>query len=202
VRFRSLGRDGLIEVTRQQQFRIDTSAPASTATSTPAGAGVTLAYEVTDPVPGSGAAGIHLVYRGVDGDKAQPYSTFEPGAQGVVTLPTRCSDIEFWAEDQAGNDEVTHQHLADAAPPDLIESPAAICLWPPNHGRFRFELGKDILAQDECDPSPQVRIVAVTSNAPDTLREAARPPAMRRSALVPCACGPSAPVQAPDACTP
>jgi hypothetical protein len=41
-------------------------------------------------------------------------------------------------------------------------------MWPPNHARVRFRLGTDVTATatDNCDPSPKVAIVAVTSNEP------------------------------------
>jgi hypothetical protein len=126
------------------------------------------AYQIADPVPGSGAAGIHFVYRTVEGAAAVASSAFEPGASGSTNLPTRCANVEYWAEDQAGNEEGPHQNTGDQSPPTLMGLPDALCLWPPNHPRIRFELGTDILASaaDDCDPAPQVRIVAVTSNQP------------------------------------
>jgi hypothetical protein len=162
----SVGRDGLQEIPRQQRLRIDTRPPVSAATAAVTEDAVVFAYAIDDPLPGSGAAGLHLVYRTVQGETAVATSAVEAGASGSANLPTRCANVEYWAEDQAGNEEAPHHSTGDQTPPTLNGVPDAVCLWPPNHPRIRFGLGTDIpaAAADECDPAPRVRIVAVTSN--------------------------------------
>lgn len=81
------------------------------------------------------------------------------------------TDFELHVYDpKLGAGETTRRvTVVDTTPPSLHVTPAALCEWPPDHRRVRFELGRDIRAQvsDVCDPHPTVRIVAVVSSEPD-----------------------------------
>ena len=58
----------------------------------------------------------------------------------------------------------------DTTPPTLNVSVAPGCLWPPNHKMVLYSSagGLSVSATDECDPSPAVQIIKVTSNQPNT----------------------------------
>ncbi len=56
----------------------------------------------------------------------------------------------------------------DNTPPVLAVSVDPTCLWPPNHDLVLYHLGNGFSASatDDCDPSPNVRILGVSSNQP------------------------------------
>jgi hypothetical protein len=164
--YRSRDLAGQFEIPSQRAFQIDTRPPTSDASSSAAGGGVTLTYSVNDPVPGSGPASLHAISRGPNG--AQEHLL--PAAQsGTATFDTLCTDVEYWGEDVAGNEEHPHKHTPDATPPVLVVQPDAACLWPPDHRRVAFRLGSDVMAtaSDACDPAPAISVVSVTSSEPD-----------------------------------
>jgi len=92
-------------------------------------------------------------------------------AEEVVELPLGEASYVLHAYDSelgSDADDVTVR-VVDTTPPDLQVEPASLCLWPPNHARLKFTLGKELHAEavDVCDPDPTVRIVGVISNEPD-----------------------------------
>jgi hypothetical protein len=167
IYYRSIDGNGNVEQMRRQAFKIDTRSPLSQATSTAGTNTVTLTYTVTDPVPGSGPAGLHTISHSSSGATVVQ---FTPGASGAIAISnTVCDKVEYWGEDVAGNEETLHHNTSDLVPPILSIAPETLCLWPPNHQRARFRLGADIVATvtDNCDPSPRAAIVSVTSSEPD-----------------------------------
>lgn len=94
---------------------------------------------------------------------------FTQGASGSLVLDTMCPDVEYWGEDIAGNLETPHNRIHDTVAPVLTVAPTSFCMWPPNHDRFVFRLGTDVMTTvtDVCDSAPTVQIVSVTSNEPD-----------------------------------
>ncbi|HEX7937754.1 MAG TPA: hypothetical protein VF483_02110 [Gemmatimonadaceae bacterium] len=54
----------------------------------------------------------------------------------------------------------------DMTPPSLTIRATPTCLWPPNHKLvvYNFTNGLEVVAKDECDAMPVVKIMDVTSN--------------------------------------
>jgi hypothetical protein len=162
--YRSADLAGNIEGAKIRHYLIDTLAPSATVSTSPLGSGVLLSFSIADPMPGSGPRGLHVIWHGPSG----PTEGFVPGAADAVALDTTCTEVEYWAEDVAGNLQHPHGMVADTIPPVLTVSPQSFCAWPPNHQRLRFALGAEIYATavDGCDPAPTIRIVSVTSTQP------------------------------------
>src|SRR4029079_9672292 len=93
--YRSRDNDGNVEATKSHDFKIDSWLPSATGTVDASGASPTFTYSVTDPTPGSGVAGVHVVQGGT-------VNVYTP-ASGTVPLASGCSALEFWGEDLAGN---------------------------------------------------------------------------------------------------
>jgi PKD repeat protein len=71
------------------------------------------------------------------------------------------------ATDMAGNtgsDTVTVT-VVDTTPPEINVTVKPSMLWPPNHKYVEVKL--NVTAYDNCDPSPAITLVSVTSNEPD-----------------------------------
>ena len=79
-----------------------------------------LTYAVTDPTPGSGVPGLHVVQ-----GSGSTTSTFLTPASGTVTLAGTCSAVEFWGEDVAGNTSTPHCLLPDTVKPVFTTVPPA-----------------------------------------------------------------------------
>ncbi len=165
IYYRSLDLAGSIEPANLRSFKIDTRPPTAQAASIMNATNVTMTYAVSDPIPGSGPAGLHTISHGPGGLETR----YTPAAAGTITFDTLCTDIEYWGEDVAGKEQSPHLHTADLVPPVLTAQPDSFCMWPPNHRRVRFRLGSDVsvTATDTCDAAPAVTVVAVTSSEPD-----------------------------------
>jgi Ca2+-binding RTX toxin-like protein len=141
------------EPTNSQAFKIDSQLPTTTGSLTTTG-GVKLTYSVTDPTPGSGVLGLHVVQ-----GTSSTTSTFVTAPSGTLTLGGICSAVEFWGEDVAGNMSTPHSKLADTVPPVFtISPPAAI-----NSTLCTVAAGLNLgtaKAVDDCGS------VTVTNNAP------------------------------------
>jgi hypothetical protein len=162
--YRSADLAGNIEGAKLRRYLVDTVAPTATVSTLPVANGVLLSYAIDDPVPGSGPRGLHVIWHGASG----PMEGFLSGGADSVTLDSTCTEVEYWAEDVAGNLQDPHGVVPDTIPPVLTVNPQSFCLWPPNHERLRFALGTEISATavDGCDPAPTVRIVSLTSTEP------------------------------------
>jgi hypothetical protein len=110
-----------VGATGSATIKIDTRKPTATG-SVSTTSGIKLTYSVTDPTPGAGPAGVHVRVLGAGG----PVDTFTAGASGTVTLSSSCSAVEFWAEDVAGNEQVTHLSVADSVRPVFTFIPPAV----------------------------------------------------------------------------
>jgi hypothetical protein len=56
--------------------------------------------------------------------------------------------------------------ILDIIPPTITLSVSPTILWPPNH-KFQ-DITATISVTDECDPNPDVTLISVTSNEPET----------------------------------
>jgi hypothetical protein len=91
-------------------------------------------------------------------------------ATATVALPLGTASYVLHVYDQklGAAQSLLDVTVADTTPPALTVSPAAFCMWPPNHRRVRFALSAfNPQTTDACDPAPDVRIVSVTSNEAD-----------------------------------
>jgi len=61
--------------------------------------------------------------------------------------------------------DVAEVHVIDITPPKITVDLSRNCLWPPNHKMV--EVCADIVATDNCDPNPVVKLVSITSSEPD-----------------------------------
>jgi hypothetical protein len=79
-------------------------------------------------------------------------------------------DIDFSAAESCSSNckEVTDFIEKDTTPPTLSLTVGPTCVWPPNHKMilYTFAGGLSAVAKDECDPSPVIKVVDVTSNQP------------------------------------
>jgi len=112
------------------------------------------------------------------GDRISHYQWFSAQDVGLgnmaqlpVSLPFGESQFVLHVYDQelGADSTVLTVKVVDTTPPKLEVTPSSFCMWPPNHRRVRFTLGKDFNASavDTCDVAPTVKIVSVTSNEPD-----------------------------------
>jgi Ca2+-binding RTX toxin-like protein len=118
--YRARDKDLNQEIAKSQLLKIDTQLPATTG-SVSTTAGVRLTYSVTDPVPGSGVAGLHVIQ-----GAGAVTTLFLTPASGTQRLPTTCSAVEFWGEDVAGNLTSPHIKLGDTVAPVFTSVPPAI----------------------------------------------------------------------------
>ncbi len=167
--YRSADVAGNIEDLRRREFRIDTRPPTAQASASLDATGVAFAYSVSDPIPGSGPAGIHTA--ALDASYNPLVHQFTPGASGTIHLDSVCTAVEYWGEDVAGNEQTPHSITPDANPPSLDVSPS-LCISQSPYERVALRLGRELpaAAKDGCDPVPTVRIVSVTSNERDDER--------------------------------
>jgi hypothetical protein len=82
-------------------------------------------------------------------------------------FPLGTTNVTWTAKDGSNNSSSAGQlvTIQDTTPPSLsvVLSPAV--LWPPNHKMV--DITATIVATDVCDASPQVKLLAITSNEPD-----------------------------------
>ncbi len=168
--YRSIDRSGNVEDLRVRPFKIDTRPPSASAATAVDGTGIAFSYSVSDPLPGSGPAGVHLI--ALDANYSSTVEQFSPGASGTIHVDSACTAVEYWGEDVAGNEQAPHARTTDVDGPSLTVSPESLCMWPPDHQRVLLRLGDEMraFAKDGCDPAPTLRIVSVTSNEPDNGR--------------------------------
>jgi hypothetical protein len=139
-----------LELPKTHGFKIDTRKPTATGSVSTA-SGVVLTYAVTDPTPGSGAAGLHVLQQGTP--------TFLTGASGTATLSGSCSAVEFWGEDVAGNLTTPHVKIADTVRPVFTTAPPATIATTLCTVAAGLNLGTPV-ASDDCAS------VTITNNAP------------------------------------
>lgn len=149
--YRARDKDMNQGLTHSQSFQIDTQAPAATGTVSTTG-GIKLTYSVTDPVPGSGVAGLHTIIQSSSG----PMSGFTSSPSGTLTLNTTCSAVEFWGEDVAGNEQASHVKIADSLPPVFT----AVPVIQTTHCTAAAGLSLGVTATDDCG------VVSLTNDAP------------------------------------
>ncbi|MEO5766574.1 MAG: reprolysin-like metallopeptidase [Casimicrobiaceae bacterium] len=76
--------------------------------------------------------------------------------------------IVTWSARDASNNVATATQLVtvkDTTPPSLTLSVSPESMWPPNHHLHR--IAASLAASDVCDPNPQIRLLAITSDEPD-----------------------------------
>jgi hypothetical protein len=162
--FRSIDGSGNYEQTHDLNFAVDTVPPTITYSISKSDGGLDIDYVVSDPTPGSGAAG--LEYK--SDAPGVSISGFSPGASGRVHLNTLCADLELWGVDNAGNQQTPHVHSVDRTPPKIVVNPSQVCLWPPNGKEVELGLSATFNAKatDVCDPSPSLAFTGLSSNEP------------------------------------
>jgi Ca2+-binding RTX toxin-like protein len=155
VYYRARDNEGNQEVTKSLPLMIDTNLPTATGTVSTT-SGVQLTYSVTDPTPGSGAAGIHALVQGSGGSSSEVYY---PANSATVNLPTTCSAVEFWGEDVAGNNQSAHVVIADSVAPKFTAVPDT------RTTHCTSAAGRDlsVTVTDDCG------VVSLTNNAPAKL---------------------------------
>lgn len=151
IYFRAQDKEGNIEPTNSQVFKIDSQRPATTG-SVDTTSGVKLTYGVTDPVPGSGVAGVHVV-------QGSTSATFLTSPSGTVALAGTCSAVELWGEDVAGNLSTPHLTFADTVPPVFTTLPPSAVSTTLCTVAAGLNLGSPV-ATDDCGG------VTLTNNAP------------------------------------
>jgi hypothetical protein len=82
-------------------------------------------------------------------------------------FPPGMTTVTWSSTDDSGNTGVATQmvDIVDTTAPTLTLALSTDRLWPPNHRMVRVTA--NIVATDTCDPNPQVRLVAITSNEAD-----------------------------------
>jgi Ca2+-binding RTX toxin-like protein len=149
--FRARDNANNLELPKTHAFKLDTRLPATTG-SVSTTTGVQLTYAVTDPTPGSGVAGLHVLQQGTP-------ASFLTAASGTVTLPGSCSAVELWGADVAGNLTAPHLTIADTVPPVFTTAPPATITTTLCTVAAGLNLGTPA-ASDDCGA------VTVTNDAP------------------------------------
>jgi Ca2+-binding RTX toxin-like protein len=139
--------------TSSQTLKIDSQLPATTGSITTT-SGVKLTYSVTDPTPGSGVSGLHVVQ-----GTGSTVSSFVTAPSGTIPLSGTCSAVELWGEDVAGNTTTPHLTFADTVPPVFKTLPPATITTTLCTTAAGLNLGT-ATATDDCGA------VTVTNNAP------------------------------------
>jgi hypothetical protein len=105
--FRSKDNDNNQEGAKTRVWKIDTRPPTSSLRPLLNQHGLSFSYVVTDPTPGSGPARMHYIAKGA----GAPLRAVAEGGAATVTLTGEFSDLEFWGEDVAGNQEAARHTL-------------------------------------------------------------------------------------------
>jgi Ca2+-binding RTX toxin-like protein len=141
------------ETAQSRAFKIDSRLPTTTG-SLSTSPTVRLTYTVTDPTPGSGVAGLHIIQ-----GTSSTTTSFLSQPSGTVTLAGTCSAVEFWGEDVAGNTSTPHLKLTDSVAPVFTTVPPAVINTTVCTTAAGLNLGS-AAAIDDCGS------VTVTHNAP------------------------------------
>lgn len=82
-------------------------------------------------------------------------------------FPLGMTTVTWSSSDDSGNTGSATQlvTIVDTTAPTFTLALSTDMLWPPNHRMVRVTA--DIVVTDTCDPNPQVRLVAITSNEAD-----------------------------------
>lgn len=75
------------------------------------------------------------------------------------------ADYEDFVGKALTTDDSVQVVVLDVVPPVLEVAVSPNTLWPPNHKLVEIEAW--VVATDECDPDPEIRLVSITSNEPD-----------------------------------
>lgn len=142
------------EIAHVQSFKIDTQLPSATG-SVSTTSGVKLTYTLTDPVPGSGVAGLYTLVKGSSGF----VEGFNASSTATLSLPTTCSRVEFWGEDIAGNLQSPHTVIADSVKPVFTAVPT----FTTTHCKVSAGLVFGVTATDDCG------VKSLTNDAPAQL---------------------------------
>lgn len=102
LEFYSVDNANNTETVRQKIIKIDTHKPSSSVTPSFNNWILSLAFNVTDPIPGSGPEGLHYVARSLNGNNKEGLVS---GASGTFQLEGPVYEVEYWATDIAGNQE-------------------------------------------------------------------------------------------------
>jgi Ca2+-binding RTX toxin-like protein len=151
--YRARDNAGNIEPSNSQAFKIDSRLPATTGSVSATGGSVTLTYAVTDPTPGSGVKGVHVVQTGGS-------TTFAAPASGTIPLAGTCSAVELWGEDIAGNMTTPHLVIRDSVKPVFTTVPPATVTSTACTVAQGLNIGT-AAATDDCSGA-----ITVTNNAP------------------------------------
>lgn len=92
----------------------------------------------------------------------------EGGRSADVTNTVNVSNIvELAGEDRhpENNTGTLVTSVVDVTPPELVVHIDPNSLWPPNHKLV--DITADIIAVDDCDPAPRIRLVSIESNEPN-----------------------------------
>jgi hypothetical protein len=155
VYYRARDKEGNLGEAKSIELKIDTSLPTATGTVSTT-SGVSLIYSVSDPIPGSGPDGLHALVQTAAGATTEVYSELN---EGTLDLPTACSEVEFWAEDVAGNLQLPHAIIQDSVAPVFTAVPAIRT----THCTDAAGRGLAVTVTDDCG------VVSLTHDAPAQL---------------------------------
>ena len=113
------------------------------------------------------------IYVSDGGGPFAPWLTRTTSSQGTYTgLAGHTYSFYSLARDLTGNLEPPKAvaeaatTLRDNTPPNLSFTLSPTVLWPPNHNLI--QVNANVQVSDDFDPNPQVRLVSITSNEPDS----------------------------------
>jgi hypothetical protein len=85
---------------------------------------------------------------------------------GDLSEATALVAFEDFVSNQLTASDSAPLEILDIIPPTITLSVSPTILWPPNH-KFQ-DITATISVTDECDPNPDVTLISVTSNEPET----------------------------------
>jgi len=130
------------------------------------GMGPAVSVLLTDTLPDSSIETFDLEMLAV-GEEVMESVEFTVADDACPQVLTNSATVTF--EDFVGKGLMTEDTadvlILDVTPPVLEVSVSPDMLWPVNHKLIPIEA--NVIATDECDPDPEVRLLSITSNEPD-----------------------------------
>ena len=128
------------------------------------GPALTVKLVATRPDTSTASFDLGALVVGADATRTVQYTVPTNACPSTLNLAAKATFTNFVGAPGFALGSASTQVL-DITPPVIHVSVSPNSLWPPNHKLAA--IAATVVAVDECDPNPQVRLVSVTSSEPD-----------------------------------